>query len=174
MKRHFAWLFFAATAIWAQKPVVSRDVMATQEALFDTRITRLRVDDPFNLLGNTRGIYLEKYGVVLSAEVGLAIVPGISPFHPEFTKEDKARVHQKKLQRVPLLRQAMLDQLVATAQALDMVPADEQIVLGVTLFYFSWEDISGLPRQIVMQASRKIFFATPRAQLAGAIRVQEF
>ena len=32
---------------------------------------------------------------------------------------------------------------------------NEQIVFGVTLFYYNWEDTSGLPAQIVMQAERQ-------------------
>jgi hypothetical protein len=192
MKR-LVLLFLTAAALWAQKPLarqpitktpasvalpqkppVSRAVMKTQEELFNTRIQRLSVDDPFDLLGNTRGIYLERYGVVLSAEVGLTVVPGITPFHKEYTNEDRARVRQKKLQRVPVLKQAMADQLADTARALDMLPPDARIVLGVTLFNWSWEDISGLPRQIVMQAPRKVFYSTPRAQLLNAVEVQEY
>lgn len=174
MKRYFALLFFATTAIWAQTPVVSRNAMSVVETAFDQRIIKFSADEPFDLLGTTRGVYLEGYGVVLTAEVNLMISPGITPFHPDYTPEEKARVRQKKLQRLPALRQMMMEQLAATAASLDMVPPNEQIVLGVTLLYRPWEVTSGLPRQILMQAPRKALISTQRAALASAIRVQEF
>ena len=35
------------------------------------------------------------------------------------------------------------------------VPADEQVAVGLTLFYWKWENHDGLPAQIVMHAARK-------------------
>ena len=169
MKRCFALLFLVTVAIWAQKPLVSREVMATVENSFDQRIIRFSADEPFDLLGTTRGIYLEGYGVVLTMEVNLLISPGITPFHPAYTAEEKAKVRQKKLLRLPALKQMMMDQLFSAASMLDMVPANEQIVLGVQLLYRSWEDSSGLPRQILMQAPRSALKTNQRA----AVRVQE-
>ena len=45
--------------------------------------------------------------------------------------------------------------LLGLAVTLDDVPPSEQIVLGVALFYFSWEDTSGLPSQVLMQAEKR-------------------
>lgn len=172
--RRFALFFLVSWAIWAQRPAVSRDTMAVVEKAFDERIMKFSPDDPFDLLGTTRGVYLEGFGVVLTAEVNLVVSPGISPFHPTFTKEEIAKVRQKKLQRVQVLKQMMAEQLEKTASVLNMLPPNEQIVLGVTLLYRPWEDTTGLPRQIVMQAPRKVFYSTPRAQLLGAMQVQEY
>jgi len=172
MKR-FALLLLASSAIWAQRPAVSRDAMAAVEKAFDERIMKFSPDEPFDLLGTTRGVYLEGFGVVLTAEVNLVISPGISPFHPTYTKEEIAKVRQKKLQRVQALKEMMVAQLEKTAAALDKVPPNERIVLGVTLLYRPWEDTSGLPRQIVMQAPRSVFYSTPSAQLLNAVQVQQ-
>ena len=90
------------------------------------------------------------------------------------SKEQIARLHQKKVARVPKLREMMRDMMVAAAASLDTVPAEERVVVGVTLFQFSWEDSSGLPAQIIMQAPRKALldYQAGRTKLA-AIRTQE-
>ena len=60
----------------------------------------------------------------------------------------------RKLDRLPKLREIMRESLVASAAMLDTVPANEQMVLSVALPRYHWEDTSGLPAQIVMQATR--------------------
>ena len=66
----------------------------------------------------------------------------------------------------------MREMLVAAAVRSTRVPPNEQMVLGVTLFYCSWEDSAGLPAQIVMQAPRKALldFQTNRRDRADAGR----
>ena len=63
----------------------------------------------------------------------------------------------------------MRDMLVASAKALDKLPPHEQIVLGIALLNRPFEDTTGLPGQIVMQADRRSLVA---GQLA-AIKVRE-
>ena len=133
----------------------------------------------FLLIGMTRGIYLEGYGIVYSAEVDLVASPGISPFHPEVTKEDITRLRQRKIARLPVLRKAMRQMLLDSAGSLDGLPAEERMSVGVSLNHRSWENTSGLPSQIVMQAEKRVLldFATgkrDRAQLESAIRMQEY
>ena len=72
----------------------------------------------------------------------------------------------------------MKEMLVASAQSLDTVPLDEKIVVGVTLFHYSWEDVSGVPAQIVMQAQRRLLVdyslkRIDRAALEAGIRTEE-
>jgi hypothetical protein len=88
-------------------------------------------------------------------------------------------VRERKLARVPRLKQAMRDMLVASAASLDTVPRDERIVIGVTLFYFSWEDASGMPQQVVMSAPRRdlLEFQAGRLQqdaLGASIHLEEY
>ena len=156
----------ASTALPQQKQAVSREALAAVEKSFDGRLASLGQEEPFDLLGNTRGIYLEGFGVVFTTELSLIVTPGISPFRPTISKEMVERIHQKKLERIPLLKQAMREMLVSSAVALGALPADEQIAVGVTLLYYSWEDRSGLPSQIVMQALK--------STKAAAIRLREF
>ena len=58
--------------------------------------------DHVDLLGPTRGLYLNDYGAVFTAEVSLIETPN-SPFRPEIPPELKAGVHQRKLDHLPLL-----------------------------------------------------------------------
>jgi hypothetical protein len=156
----------ASTALPQQKQAVTREALAAVEKSFDSRIASLGQEEPFDLLGNTRGIYLEGFGVVFTTEVSPIITPGISPFRPTIPKEMVERIHKKKLERIPLLKQAMREMLASSAAALGALPANEQITVGITLLYYSWEDRSGLPSQIVMQALK--------SAEAPAIRLREF
>ncbi len=70
------------------------------EKSLDNRISRLWQDNPFLLLGPTRGVYLEGYGAVFTAEVNLVANP-ISLMQATLTKEDIAKHRQKKLERIP-------------------------------------------------------------------------
>jgi len=159
----------------AVEPRVSRATMAAMEKSFDHRIRSIDVSDPFDLLGSTRGVYLEGYGAVFTAEVNLAVGPAISPFRPALTKEQIAKLRQKKLARLPLLKRQMKDALGALAASLDTVPPSEQMVLGVSLDYFSWEERAGLPGQIVMQARRQALLDVTSGRIRdAAIREQEF
>jgi hypothetical protein len=40
------------------------------------------------------------------------------------------------------------------AAACTQIPADQQLVLVVRLYYGSWEDTTGMPAQVVMRATR--------------------
>lgn len=169
---------FALTAPAASK--LTRVSIAAMEKDFDNRLTReVLDDDPFALLGMTRGVHVEGLGIVYSAEVNLAQLPGISPFHPEMTKADWARIRQKKLQRVPVLRTAMKQMLLNCAASLDGVPTEEVVALGVTLTRHPSEDSAGLPSQIVVQALKRDLIDVQagrrdRAQLDTLIKVREF
>jgi hypothetical protein len=128
--------------------------------------------DGFDLLGPTRGVYLEGYGAVFSTELNLVVSPNLSPFRPAFSKLEIARMHERKIQRLPRLKQKMREVLVASAASLENLPPSEQVVLAVSLFHYSWEDYSGLPSQIVMQAERQKLLSN--ATRETAIRTVEF
>jgi hypothetical protein len=101
--------------------------------------------------------------------------PAISPFRPALTKEQIAKLRLKRLARLPVLKRQMKDALGALAASLDTVPPSEQIVLGVSLFYFSWEERADLPGQILMQARRQALLDVTSGRIRDAgIREQEF
>lgn len=181
MKRLLISAAVLGAATWAavaQGPRVGYAAIRAMEQSFDRRVLTLSTDTPFDLLGNTRGVYLGGFGAVFTTEVNLLVTNNVSPFLQTIPKEYVAKVHAQKLLRVPLLKRSMQDAMVATAASLDNVPAGENIVLGVTLFYYNWENTGGLPAQIVMQAQRQKLLdvqlgRASRALLDSVIRVQE-
>lgn len=151
--------------------------MASVEQSVDQGIRSLDVNAPYDLLGFTRGVYLPGYGVVLTSEVNLVITL-INPFSPAPAGVKLTELRQKKIQRLEVIRGFIRDALVSAAVTLDPIPANEQIVYGVTLFYRKFEQREGLPGQIVMQAPRQTLLdykanRISKAQLDAAIQVQE-
>ena len=137
-------------------PRVTRTMLIPMEKSFDSRVARLSQDNPFVLLGPTRGVYLEGYGAVFTAEINLVSEPAaLMMFRPQLTKEEIEQHRQKKLARLPQLRQAMRQSLVDSAASLDTVPAEERVVIVALLSKYPWEDTTGVPQQIMMQASKK-------------------
>ncbi len=165
-------LLFAGQAPSTGQARVTRTALASLEKSFDNRFSRAYAPDSFDLLGNTRGIYLAGFGAVFSTELNLIVTQNTSPFHPAFTKQEIARIHDRKLQRLPLLKQNMRELLIASAVGLENLPPQEQVVLAVSLFHYSWEDSSGIPAQIVMQGQRQQLLSTSTRE--AAIHIQEF
>lgn len=149
-------LLSMAMVMFAAPARIARADLKVVEQAFDRRINQAAMDDPFDLLGNTRGVYLDKFGVVFSAEVGLVVSPAPTPFAPTLGKDAKERLRQRKLARLPMLRGLMRDMLVSSGASLRGLPLEEQVVVGLNLFYRSWEDTTGLPGQIVIQAQRRV------------------
>lgn len=152
-------------------------MVASMEKSFDRRLDLVGIDDPFVVLGPTRGIYLDGYGVVFTTELNLLATATLSPFRPAFTKDELLKIKQKKAERLIALKKNMREMLIAAAASLDNVPASEQVVLGVTLFYYNWEDSAGLPQQVVMKAPRKILLEAmhgANANLDSSIQITEF
>lgn len=164
-----AFFFAAQEAPPASQPRITRAALSAVEKSCDSRFARSY--DSFDLLGTTRGVYLEGYGAVFSIELNLIVSPNLSPFHQSFTKIELARIHDRKVQRLPILKQQMREMLIASAASLENLPPSEQVVLGVSLFHYSWEDYSGLPSQIVMQAERQKLLSN--ATREAAIRMVE-
>jgi hypothetical protein len=176
MKRVLLALAFVSVLAAADRPAVTRGALASVEKSLDGGIRSLDFNDPYDLLGFTRGVYLPGSGVVLSAEVNLVITP-VTPFSPPPAGVKLTRLREKKLRRLGPMRDWMRQALVDAAKALDLPPG-EHVVLGVTLFYRGFEERQGLPSQIVMQAPRQTLLdfkanRIGRAQLDAAIRVNE-
>jgi hypothetical protein len=166
-------LIAAAFAAAGDKPRVSRVSLVAMEKSLDDRVTRLWNDNPFVLLGPTRGVYLEGYGAVFTAEVNMVAQP-TSLMNPIVTKKDVIQHHQKKLERMPQLKSMLREALASTAASLDTVPAEEQITIIAFLTRYPWEDMTGLPVQVVVQAPKKKLLEAQRggpASLEAAIRV---
>lgn len=153
---------------------VSRASLTAMEHSFDAKLARLWPEDPFLVLGSTRGVYLDNYGAVFTAEVNLATGPSPTPFHQQVTEDEKTRHRQTKLQRLPTLRQAMRESMTNFASSLDGVGPEEQIVIGVNLSCYPWENRAGIPTQILMQASKKKLLEAKQNGTEAPIRTQDF
>jgi hypothetical protein len=158
----------------ADKPKVNRATIDAMEKSLDRKLSALWPGDAAEVLGLTQGAYFTGYGVVFMSEVNVAVTTGISPFHPSATADDVKRTHEKKLARMIQMRAAMQDMLLDTAKSLDTVPADDQIAMGISLFYWNWEDRTGLPAQIVMHAQRKVLLQGKAALDKTSITTEEF
>ena len=140
----------------AKGPAIPRATFDGLERNFDGLFNQ--VGDTVNLidlLGNTRGVYLEGYGAVFTTELSLVATPGPSPFLTTIPKELVVRTHQKKVERLPGLRKAMKEMMRIAGLTLVQMPESQQIVMVVRLDYRKWEDTSGLPGQILMRTDRK-------------------
>jgi hypothetical protein len=154
---------------------VNRGLISAVEVAMNKRVQALVPGEEFLLLGHTQGVYLEGFGCVFTTRVNLAEGPGLSPFRPKLPESERAALHKKKLERLPLLRTAMREMLVSAAAVMDPVPPTERMVLSVSLLHMPHEDASGLPTQIVMQAERRTLmgFLNGKADPA-AVQVREY
>jgi len=140
----------------APKPVrLTTSIIGELEKTFDGRLMSMAdANEPVEILGDTRGLQLDNYGLVFTTEVSLVRTPSINPFQKEIPKAVQERVHLRRVERLPLLRAAMKEMLRNMAAAGAQLPATQQMVLAVRLWYGSWEDTAGMPRQIIARANR--------------------
>ena len=126
------------------------------EKRFDLRLETLvsNANEPVDVLGPTRGLYVDDCCVVFTAMVNLVRAQELNPFLREIPKDLADRVHARRVERLPLLRKAMDEMLQAMAMTFVQIPNDQRVVLAVRLYYASWEDTTGMPAQIMIQATR--------------------
>jgi len=134
---------------------VSLATLATLSRGFDRELRMFAVTDPIDVLGNTRGIYLDSFGAVFTTELSPVLTPGLNPFQPNISEQDKAKVRQRKLDRLPAVERLMNSMLQSVAKELLAVPDDQQIVVAVNFVYLPYEDTSGLPGQMVVKSTRR-------------------
>ena len=157
----------------AASPRVSRTSLRAMEKSLDERISALWTDVPYLLIGPTRGVYLDGFGAVFTAEVNLVANP-TSLMHAKADKSDVVRARQLKLERIPLLKKALRDALVSTAASLDTVPNEEQIAIVAFIDHYPGEDVTGMPAQVMVQAQKGKLLEAQRAGTADSvIRVTE-
>lgn len=160
-----------ALAAGPEPAKVPRAKVANAEKMINTKLAGMYPDEPYFVIGFTRGVYLEGVGVMFSAELNLATGAMPTPFHPTITKEEIAAHREKKQARLPLLRTAMYSVLNTMGSYLEMLPPTEEVIFAVTLLRYPWEDPAAAPSQIIMRA--------PRAKLRQAkpeevTKVQEY
>ena len=146
-----------------------REQIVKSELAIDARFLDFGNPNRMGLVGVTRGGYIDGFGVVFSLEVALAPVPNIGPFRPSISDKEKQQLNMRKRQRLEDLEVRARAILLDEGGKLTVVPAGERIALVVSLFHFAWEDLNGLPSQLVMQARRKTLadHRAGRLDLAG-------
>ena len=162
----------AAYAAAGETPRVNRVQMEIAEKGLDATLQRFTPDNSSTLIGLSRGVYLEGVGAVLSAEIILANAP-ISIMHPLPTKDELAQMRKTKIARVPQLKKVLRDALVSAATTLDTIPLDEQIVIAVIVPRFTFEDATGIPVQVTLQASKRKLLESKGAALDAVIKITE-
>ena len=125
------------------------------ERSFNNEISTVAgVNEPMELMGDTRGVQLMDYGLVFTSEVSLVVTPGLMPGRPTIPPEIAAHVHKLRVERLPLLKAHMMWMMRTMAAAFTPIPDSQQLVLVVRLYYGAWEDTTGMPAQVVMKATR--------------------
>ena len=179
MKRLCLALVLAASAIAAADTArIGRGALARLESRLDNYL--VNSDKPCQLLGNTRGVYLDGYGAVFTTMVSLVPTPVPNPFN-DFSQKDIVQVHERKLKQLPVMNEKMQTMLLMMAAdpGLEAVRPHEQIVCGISFFYYKqWEILTGLPSQIVMQGEKQKLLDVqsgriPRSELDSIVKVQE-
>src|SRR5579883_2519660 len=103
MKKALLSLLLISGVVLMAAPRVSRGTLAEMEKSIDKTISSLWQDNAYLLLGSTRGVYLDGYGAVFTAEVNLVPNP-ISLMNTRLTPADIAKFHQTKVERVGMLK----------------------------------------------------------------------
>jgi hypothetical protein len=131
--------------------------------------------DPYDLLGTARGTYLDGYGAVFTIELQLVYITPPSPFRPAYSPQELAALHDRKMKKLPVLKEAMRGLMASSVNTLDSMPGNEHIAMEAILWRYSWEDSHGIPQRVLMTAekSRLIEAQASHADLAGVIEEQE-
>ena len=166
----FSAAVFGATG---DRPKVSRGDVANMENVINGRIQGMFPDEPWVLLGFTRGFYVNGVGVMFSADVNLATGPAVTPFNPNPRKDLLIAQHEKKQKRLPVLRETMYTIVRYLTTAVAGLPEDEQVVLCVSLMRSPWEIGNDIPAQIVMHVQRGKLVAA-KAPLDSVIKAEEY
>lgn len=156
-----------------------RSQIAEAEQVVDQRFQSVEDDAPMTVMGNARGAYIEGYGVVFNVQVNIAPVGNISPFRRSYSEEEIRQINVRKRQRLETLEQRTRALLVELSGSITGLPENEKIAIAVSLFHFAWEDLTALPRQMVMAAAKSILAeaksgSTPLADLRSQLSVRYF
>jgi len=171
-----ATLCFAAT-----ESRVSRASIVAVEGSVDQTL-KAPSADPYELLGLTRGTYLEGYGTLFTFEVDLVSTGGlltVGPFGRPLTPDQLAKLRDRKVKKLPELKETMRSLIENASSTLEGLPPNERIAMEAILLNNPGEK-SGkdMPRRIFMSAEKqklldaKANHATP-AELLGLIEEQD-
>jgi len=167
-------LIAAATACFAasSESRVSRASILAMEDAINAKF-RVNSPDPWDLLGTARGTYLEGYGVVFTWELQLVFVSPPSPFNPKISEADVAQVHERKLKKIPQLKEAMRSLMLAACNSLPGLPPEERVSMEAILWNYSWENSRGMPRRVFMSVEKQKLLDAQAAHTDLALVIEE-
>ena len=142
-----------------------RDQIAAAEQVVEQRFQSVGDNAPMAVLGTPRGAYIEGYGVVFNVQVNIAPVGAISPFRRSYSDEEIRQINVRKRQRIETLEQRTRELLVELSGLIPGLPANEKLAIAVSLFHFAWEDLTRLPKQMVMAAAKSDLAQAKRGSL---------
>jgi hypothetical protein len=146
----------AALCFAAVEPRVSRATLTAVEGTINQTFAP-RGPDSYDVLGTARGTYLAGYGALFTIELDLANAGPLdmSPFRPAMSPAEIAAIRERKLKKVPVLKETMRNILVNASGTMEGLPPNERIAMEAILFNFRWEDSKGLPRRVFMSAEKQ-------------------
>jgi hypothetical protein len=170
-----AGLVIAGLVFGASEAQISSKTMIAVENAMNDRFRAPDGPDPYDLLGTARGTYLDGYGALITVELQLVYTSGINPFRPAYSPQEIAALRERKLKKLPVLRDAMRSLMASSAVTLDSLPLNQRVAIEARLWRYGWEDSKGLPRRILMSAEKSKLLAAKAdpAALAAAIDDQE-
>ena len=154
-------LIVIACPLFGEPPNTDSELLgevASAERSIDSRfdsISNVTGSTPLSLMGVTRGGYLKGFGAVFTLQIGLVAGANFGPFRQP-TEDEKTKLNLSKRQRLEDLEIRARDILVEEGSRMSRVPVTENVALIISLFHHTWEDTTGLPSQLVMQAQRQI------------------
>jgi hypothetical protein len=156
-----------------------RAQIVAAERIVDQRFQSVGDNAPMAVVGNSRGAYIEGYGVVFNVQVNIAPVGNISPFRRSYSDEEIRQINIRKRQRIETLEQRTRELLVELSGSIPGLPANEKIAIAVSLFHFTWEDLTELPKQMVMAAAKSVLAqaksgSLPLADLRSRLNIRYF
>lgn len=148
-----------AGAMASERPPVPLQTLGALEKEMDARLsaTGTPINDPCVVQGGgTRGLYIDGFGAIFTSDVDLVNTPSFGIFNTSISGEQRASVHKRKLAHVQLLQQTMRDMVLSLSGAPTLKLGEtDQVVVAVRMVYRPWEDLTGLPGQMVMRLDRR-------------------
>jgi hypothetical protein len=146
-----ATLCFATT----ESRVSRATILAVEKSINDT--INVRTGDPYDVLGEARGTYLEGYGALFTIEVDLINAGPITPqpFKPTVSKEEIATTRDRKMKKLAILRESMRTLMMNASGTLEGLAPNEHVAMEAILFFYSWENSRDFPHRIFMSAEKQ-------------------
>jgi hypothetical protein len=146
----------AVLCLAATESRVSRATILAVEKSINERLNAYAAD-PFYVMGDARGTYLEGYGALFTAELNLVNSGPInlSPFKQTISREEIATTRERKVKKLIELKDSMRSLMMNSSGTLEGLPPNERIAMETILFYYSWEEFRGMPRRVFMSATRQ-------------------